>query len=80
MSYYSDQLDRDIRKLLDPEGKQRKTVQQLVRECVESRQEAWRQAERLAAKLEALRPTPRTSDATLADVSGHLDEYWTRRT
>ncbi|UOF79602.1 hypothetical protein [Caudoviricetes sp.] len=75
---YNDSLDRELRQMLDPKGVQRKTVQQMVRECMESRKEAWRQAEKLALELAALRQ--QETPVTDGEEGLCLGEYWTRRT
>lgn len=80
MSYANDDLERQVRRMLDPENRQRKSVVDLVRDCLASRTAAWKKAQELDAEVRRLRDAYEPVMQTNAEDGLALDEYWTRRT
>lgn len=78
MSSYDETLGVTLRRLLDPKGVKRMTVNALVQQVIDSRDEGWRQATRLAAEVAALRAKYEPSTPPVIDET--LDAYWTRGT
>lgn len=74
------QLARELRAMLDPENRQRKTVQQLVRDLMTERATAWQQATKLAAELRTLKAGAASAAQPTDEGDQPLDAYWRIRT
>lgn len=81
---YTDELEadsrlaRDLRRMIDPNGTKGKyTVQTLVSDLLASKAEAWRQCDKMAAELTALRHKYEPP-APLPDLT--LTAEWTKGT